>query len=104
MGGPSIDRLAERLGLDAYQTEQVEGILGGAREKGLTVMMEIRDEAKAKMDVIHAETVEELSTVLTAEQLAEFEEISQRFRSRGFGPRGFGPRHGLRHSRYGDDT
>ena len=95
-GGPPMERLTERLGLDAYQAQQVETILGEARTKGMDIMLSLRDEARDQMEGVHAETIEALSGVLSADQLAEFEALSQRFRERRFGgPRGrFGPRHG----------
>jgi Spy/CpxP family protein refolding chaperone len=47
--GPPVDRLAEHLGLDAYQTQQVEEILGASRSKGMEIMMAAREETRAKM-------------------------------------------------------
>ena len=78
-----IDRLATELGLDDYQAEQVGAILGEQREKYRALHRELRDqgvergsdEARALREQAQTETRARLATVLTDEQLSDFDEL-----------------------------
>lgn len=72
-GGPNFERISEKLELTAEQEAQFREIMEAKREKMKSYFQEQR-----------AETLNQLSTVLTDEQLAEFEEMSERrFRHKG---------------------
>lgn len=65
--GKHMERMTEKLELTADQETQFREIMQAKREK----MKSYHEEQRA-------ETLSQLSTVLTDEQLAEFEEMSQR--------------------------
>ena len=82
-GADKAQKLADRLGLDATQTEQVMTILKEQRAKKYETHMTLREqgvergseEARAQREALRSETEARLSNVLTAEQLAEFERM-----------------------------
>ena len=90
-GGPPIERLAQDLGLDATQQAQVKQILDAQHTKMDAERAQYeasgtrpsREEMHAKHEQMDAELDQQLSTVLTAEQLAKFKELR---RHRPMGP------------------
>jgi len=62
-GGPPIERLASELGLDDNQKAQVQQIIEAQR---------------AKREALETEFRQQLSTVLTADQLKKFDDMRQR--------------------------
>lgn len=90
-GGPPIERLAKDLGLDATQQSQVKEILDAQRAKmdadraqfEASGTRPTRDEMHAKHEQADADVRQQLSAVLTAEQLAKFDEIRKRRPMRG---------------------
>ncbi len=70
--GPPIERIATQLGLDAYQTAEVERIMNEARAR-------IDDDVKDSM----AQADAELAAVLTVEQLNELKKQMQAARPHG---------------------
>lgn len=85
-GGPPIERLAQDLGLDATQTAQVKQILEAQHAKMEADRAQFeasgtrpsREEMHAKHQQMDAELDQQLSTVLTPEQLAKFKEMRAR--------------------------
>jgi Spy/CpxP family protein refolding chaperone len=85
-GGIPIERLAQDLGLDASQTAQVKAILDAQRAKmdveraqfAASGTRPTREEMQAKHQQMDAELQQQLSVVLTPEQLAKFEQMKQR--------------------------
>src|SRR5262245_38721096 len=85
-GGPPIERLVQDLGLDAGQAAQVKAILDAQHTKMETERAQFeasgtrpsREEMQAKHQQMDAELKQQLSTVLTPEQLAKFEQIRPR--------------------------
>lgn len=85
-GGPDKgERIADRLGLDDTQSEQVMTILKEQRTKARESYHSMREqgvqrdseEARAHHDAMQAETRERLSVVLSSEQLAEFDRMHE---------------------------
>ena len=72
---PPTARIAAQLGLDSYQTTEVERIMKEARA---------RIDAAAKDSMAQADA--ELATVLTVEQLSEFKKLMQAARANGRPP------------------
>ena len=66
-GGPHCDRISKKLELTTEQETQFRGIMKAKHES----MKSYREEQRAK-------TLSQLSTVLTEEQLAKYEEMSER--------------------------
>jgi len=89
--GAPIERLAQDLGLDATQQVQVKQILDAQRAKMDAERAQSeasgtrppRDEMQARHAQMDAELDQQLSTVLTPEQLAKFQELR---RHRPMGP------------------
>lgn len=73
--GPPTERIAAQLGLDSYQTAEVERIMKEARA---------RVDAAARDSMAQADA--ELATVLTVEQLSEFKKLMQAARANGRPP------------------
>jgi len=100
-GGPPIERLTQDLGLDAAQAAQVKQILDAQRAKMEADRAQFeasgtrpsREEMHAKHEQMDAELDQQLSTVLTPEQLAKFQEI-RRHRPMGPPPGGAPPGEG----------
>jgi Spy/CpxP family protein refolding chaperone len=84
--GAPIERLAQDLGLDATQQAQVRQILDAQHAKMDAERAQFeasgtrpsREEMQAKHEQMDAELDQQLSTVLTAEQLAKFKELRRR--------------------------
>ena len=73
--GPPTEKIASQLGLDSYQTAEVERIMKEARA---------RIDAAARDSMAQADA--ELATVLTVEQLNEFKKLMQANRPHGRPP------------------
>jgi len=67
-------KLAETLDLQEDQIEIVQQIMSQQREKRHDVLQASRDSMKEKMEDLHNETKDKLSSVLSPEQMAKFEE------------------------------
>ena len=100
-GGAPMERLAQDLGLDATQQAQVKQILDAQRARMEADRAQFdasgtrpsREEMHAKHVQMDAELDQQLSTVLTPEQLAKFKEMRQR-RPMGPPPAGAPPGEG----------
>lgn len=100
-GGPPIERLAKDLGLDTSQTTQVKAILDAQRAKMDVERAQLeasgtrpsREEMQAKRQQMDAELKQQLSAVLTPEQLAKFDQLKAR-RPMGPPPEGAPPGQG----------
>jgi Spy/CpxP family protein refolding chaperone len=85
-GGPPIERLAQDLGLDASQTTQVKAIFDAQRARMDSERAQLeasgvrpsREEMQSKHQQMDAELRQQLSAVLTPEQLAKFEQMRSR--------------------------
>jgi Spy/CpxP family protein refolding chaperone len=94
MRGPPIERLAADLGLDENQKAQVKEILEAQHTRMDTERQQFeasgtrptREEMKARHDAMDAELREQLSGVLSAEQLKKFDEIRAQHRRHGLPP------------------
>ena len=73
--GEHIDRLIKELQLNDDQVDTVKNILKEQSQKRQAIFNEIRDQVKPKMEAIHEETKQRLSTVLDSDQLQRFEEF-----------------------------
>ena len=81
--GPPIERIAQDLGLDAAQTAEVKRILEAQHAKMDSERQQLeaggtrpsREQMQAKHEQMDAELHQQLSAVLTAEQLTKFEEM-----------------------------
>jgi Spy/CpxP family protein refolding chaperone len=90
-GGQPIERLTQDLGLDAAQAAQVKQILDAQHAKMDAERAQLdasgtrpsREEMHAKHEQMDAELDQQLSAVLTPEQLAKFKEMR---RHRPMGP------------------
>lgn len=69
--GKHMDRMAEKLGLDEQQQQQVK-----------TIFTEQKDKAKQQRQALRAETNEKLSQVLTAEQYQQLMAIQEKRRDK----------------------
>lgn len=69
------ERLASKLQLDEQQTEQFSQIVGQQHEKRRDVMKTHREQMKVAMENLHNDTRQQLSSVLTEEQLAAYDEL-----------------------------
>jgi Spy/CpxP family protein refolding chaperone len=82
-GGAPIERLTQDLGLDAAQAAQVKQILDAQHAKMDAERAQFeasgtrpsREEMHAKHEQMDAELDQQLSAVLTPEQLAKFQEL-----------------------------
>jgi Spy/CpxP family protein refolding chaperone len=100
--GAPIERLAQDLGLDAAQQAQVKQILDAQRAKMDADRAQFeasgtrpsREEMHAKHEQMDAELDQQLSTVLTPEQLAKFKEL-RRHRTMGPPPGSAPPGEGI---------
>jgi Spy/CpxP family protein refolding chaperone len=100
-GGPPIERLAKDLGLDTSQTTEVKAILDAQRAKMDVERAQFeasgtrptREEMQAKHQQMDAELQQQLSVVLTPEQLAKFEQLRKQ-RPKGPPPEGAPPGQG----------
>jgi Spy/CpxP family protein refolding chaperone len=85
-GGPPIERLAQDLGLDTNQATQVKAILDAQRAKMDAERAQLeasgarpsREEMHAKHEQMDADLRQQLSAVLTPEQLTKFEQMRKR--------------------------
>src|SRR5436190_17955960 len=81
--GPPIERIAQDLDLDASQTAQVRQILEAQHAKIAAERRQLdasgtrptREEMRAKHEQMDADLRQQLSTVLSAEQLTKFEQM-----------------------------
>jgi len=85
-GGPDKgQRIADRLGLDDTQSEQVMTILKEQRSKAHESFLSMKEqgvqrdseEARTLHEAMQTETRERLSAVLSSEQLAEFDRMHE---------------------------
>lgn len=90
-GGPPIERLATDLGLDENQKSEVKRILEDQRTRMDAERQQFeasgqrptREEMRAKHDAMDAELRQQLSGVLTSEQLEKFDAIREQRRRQG---------------------
>ena len=84
--GKNCDRagkLTEKLDLQEEQIEAVQQVMNEQHEKRRELFQSSRDSMKEKMEGLHNETKEKLSSVLTPEQMTKFEELhAQRMEKR----------------------
>ncbi len=76
------DRLIKKLNLNDDQVETVTQILEQQREKRHAIFEEHHKKMKTTMESLHNETKEQLSRILTEEQLTKFDEIKAKKRER----------------------
>jgi Spy/CpxP family protein refolding chaperone len=68
-------KLTEKLGLEENQVEAVQQVMSEQKEKRRDLFQANRDSMKEQMDGLHNETKDKLSSVLSPEQMAKFEEL-----------------------------
>ena len=76
--GKGCDRagkLTEKLDLQDDQIEAVQQIMSEQQEKRREIFEANRDSMKKKMDSLHNDTKDKLNSVLSPEQMAEFEKL-----------------------------
>jgi len=76
--GKTCDRsakLSEKLDLQEDQVDSVQQVMKQQHEKRRELFQANRDAMKSQMEALHAETKNELSSVLNPEQMAKFEEL-----------------------------
>ncbi len=91
MRGPNLEQLATDLGLDENQKAQVKQIFEAQRAKMQADRRQFeasgtrptREEMQAKRATMDAELHQQLSGVLTADQLKKFDEIRAQHRRQG---------------------
>lgn len=91
MRGPNVEQLATDLGLDENQKAQVKQIFEAQHAKMQAERQQFeasgtrptREEMKAKRDAMDADLHQQLSGVLTADQLKKFDEIRAQHRRQG---------------------
>jgi len=77
------ERMIEKLNLSDNQTEQFRSIMDEQHQKRKDIHEQhkaSRETEREAMESLHQETIERLSPVLTAEQLASFEEVVKKHR------------------------
>ncbi len=72
---PSLERMAQELGLSAEQQEQIKKIF----ERNDINLKELRSDMHSRLTKIRTELKNELDSVLTAEQRKKFEEMIQNY-------------------------
>ncbi|MFQ5660964.1 MAG: Spy/CpxP family protein refolding chaperone [Gammaproteobacteria bacterium] len=80
--GHHMDRMIEELQLNGDQVDTFRQIMKEQRGKHRAVFQEMRDQMKPKMEAIHEETRQRLSTVLNEQQLQRFDEMTNKMRER----------------------
>ena len=88
--GPSLESLAERLGLNADQKEKIGALLKKRREEGDAIRNDpalTREQKMEKGRALREEGAKEIEALLTPEQIKKFHEMREEMRARG-------PRHG----------
>jgi Spy/CpxP family protein refolding chaperone len=91
MRGPNVERLATDLGLDENQKAQVKQIFEAQHAKMEAERQQFeaagtrpsREEMKAKRETMEADLHQQLSGVLTEDQLKKFDEIRAQHRRQG---------------------
>lgn len=73
-----VNKLIEKLELDDGRANEVRSILDASREQKAA----LREEMREKKKVIHANTKQNLATVLTEEEMAKFEKIMEKKRKK----------------------
>ncbi len=80
-----MERYAEELGLDAYQTQEMGRILSVSEEKARAFFTELREsgnwdreEMRTTMTEMREGTMDQLSSILSVDQLSQYEESSSR--------------------------
>ncbi|HBF22376.1 MAG TPA: hypothetical protein DDW23_01050 [Planctomycetes bacterium] len=80
-----MERYAEELGLDAYQTQEMSRVLLASETKMRDYFEELREtggwdreEMRESMTEMREGTMEELSSILSVDQLSQYEESSSR--------------------------
>ena len=82
-----VERMAEELGLDSFQTEQFAKITGEASEKRNAFFSDMRedgwgsvdrDEIRSQMETMRDEESSQLEGVLTPEQMTQYQESNNR--------------------------
>lgn len=74
---PSLERMAQDLGLSAEQQEQIRKIF----ERNEAKLKELRSNLHGRLASIRAELKSEIDSVLTAEQKQKFEAMIERYAS-----------------------
>lgn len=72
------DRLAGKLKITEQQSDAFATIMDDQKNKRKEIFTEHREQMKQKMQSLHDETRNQLSSVLTDEQLAVYDELRER--------------------------
>ena len=98
-----MERYVEELGLDAYQTQEMSRILLDSEQKARAFFSELREsgnwdreEMRTNMTEMREGTMDQLSSILSVDQLGQYEESSSRNRWGGGGGSDRGNRGGGR--------
>ena len=78
---PDIDYLVSQLNLDANKTTQLKAIMSEHRQQ-MQSMRDQKQEAREEMHKMRTQHREQLLTVLSYEQLYQFDEYMHQFRPR----------------------
>ncbi|MFK7888952.1 MAG: hypothetical protein AB8G16_19005 [Gammaproteobacteria bacterium] len=98
---PDFSRLADRLGLDAAQSEQFTAAMAAQHERNKARLEPLRAQMKQARAEISQETNATASSYLTPEQMEKFERMQERRAKRHDNRRSGGKERGRR--RGGDD-
>lgn len=77
-----MEYITDELDLSSEQSEQVKAILKEAKEKHRAVWKAQREAMKPQMQAIQAETRDKLATVLSEEQLKEYDEMKAEWKKK----------------------
>jgi Spy/CpxP family protein refolding chaperone len=81
-GGKHIEYITDELDLSDEQSKQVKAILKESHEKRRAVWEEQRKIIKPKMQAIQEETRDKLATVLSEEQIKEYDEMKAEWKKK----------------------
>jgi len=79
-GNPKM--LFRGIDMDKQQRDQVKRIMGEQKEKGEAMRESIKKENEPQMLAIQTETRDRLSSVLTAEQMSQFDKNAKRAKNK----------------------
>lgn len=88
-GQPSIDQLAQELGLTSAQKTQVQQIFDNERAQR-EQLRNSGENRRQQMQALRSDLITRLSAVLTPEQLQKFEQLQPQRRHHGHGFGGYG--------------
>jgi protein CpxP len=77
-----MEYITDELDLSEEQSEQVKAILKESHEKSRAIREQMRKAMMPQMQAIHAETRDKLATVLSEEQLEEYDEMKAEWKKK----------------------